>query len=123
VYRSSFLDSLTIGGLWGIDWPGGGVRTVGPIVYRPLNPPVVLDLLDHLWIQHLYHGGSVLLRRQLEDRENEIVLTTHEASIVFGDFGVCDVIHQMITTYTVWKETGSVSTTRFVLPEVMGRCR
>lgn len=123
VYRSSYIESLTFMSLFGIDWPGSGIGSIGPIVHEPLTADVVLDLFDHIWTQRNYNlWGAVLLSRQLEDREDMIILTTHEALVVGGDWDICDRISQLVTTYTVEKQTGKVSMTRFVLLEVNGRC-
>jgi hypothetical protein len=120
VYRSSYVESLTFVGLFGIDWPGGGIGRIGPIVRRPLTSDVVLRLLDAVWLDM---GGAVLMSRRMEESDAAFVLATHEACLVGGDWGVCDRICQMVTTYTVEKETGAVTITHFVLAEVQGRCR
>jgi len=122
VFKSSYLASLTDVALFDVGWPGSGISKIGPIVHRPLTADVVLRLFDEVWLQGNFDASATLISRQLEEQVATFVLTTHEAQLVSGDLGVCDRVYQIVTTYIVEKATGEVSLTRFVLPDVIGRC-
>ncbi|HMB69991.1 MAG TPA: hypothetical protein VKU85_11800 [bacterium] len=119
VFKRSYIESLgiSVGGFYG--WE----LCVGRIAHRPLTCEAVLGLVDSIWVSWNHNlSNAVLLSRDVRETESSIILTLHEASLLRGDWGVCDRVYPSVTTYVVGKSTGQVDLTRDELPSVMGRC-
>jgi hypothetical protein len=118
VYKCAFISSIQSEFVPG--WPSREPQ-YDTINARPITAELIEKFFDEYWLQGA-NSGSVMLERSVEDVDGFVQYRTHEALVVYGDWGLCDRILLMGSIYLVQKDTGEVSAFRTVLPESEGRC-
>ena len=96
---------------------------LGTFNQRPVTIEKVKELIEYLWFIENYNwGGQKVLRSFTENQGNSVKHTLYKICIVYGDWGVCDVISLFKSEYIVDKNSGEITVSHEIIKTVTGKC-
>ncbi len=96
---------------------------VGKFATRPVTPAIAKEFAEYHWLVRFYNlgGAKVLSSKAAKRKDGKLTVRLHTTYVVYGDFGLSDMISVLEVTYVVDPKTGVTTRSQRVVAKIQGK--
>ncbi|MGF1580100.1 MAG: hypothetical protein ACFCD0_12125 [Gemmataceae bacterium] len=96
--------------------------TIGKFANRPVTLAAAKEFAEYHWLVRFYNlGGAKVLKSEADKHDGKLTIRLFTTFVVYGDFGVSDMISVLEVTYVVDPNTGVTTRSQRVVAKVQGK--
>jgi hypothetical protein len=98
-------------------------KTIGTLKVNPINKETTKDFIEYMWTSYLIGYTDKVLEYSLIEYSDNVRYNLKSVNIIYGDWGMCDVIEVKDFDFFIDKQSGEVTFDSNKIKEIKGVCR
>lgn len=98
-------------------------QTIGTLKVNPINEETTKEFIEYMWTSHMIGLTEKVLEYDINEYTDKVKYNLKSVNLIYGDFGICDVIEVKNFDFFVDKQTGTVTFESNKIKEIKGTCR